>query len=201
MMKLRVRANGRRQRGQSLVEFALIVPVLAVMLSAILEFGLAFDADLSLEAASREGARIGASLGNDGTQGICPNALSEATVDPAIINAIKASLTSAGVTLSSVKISIFNADANGAPVILSGVTQINKYKWDDPSSSFVVDGTHAWPSCGRHDGTFGGGAYDDVGVQVDYTYTSKTGLLSFMTSGLHMTARTVMPIGPPWKLQ
>jgi Flp pilus assembly protein TadG len=201
MMKLRVRANGRRQRGQSLVEFALIVPVLAVMLSAILEFGLAFDADLSLEAASREGARIGASLGNDGTQGTCPNALSEATVDPAIINAIKASLTSAGVTLSSVKISIFNADTNGAPVILSGVTQINKYKWDTPSSSFVVDGTHAWPSCGRHDGTFGGGSYDDVGVQIDYTYTSKTGLLSFMSSGLHMTARTVMPIGPPWKLQ
>ena len=201
MMKLRVRANGRRQRGQSLVEFALIVPVLAVMLSAILEFGLAFDADLSLEAASREGARIGASLGNDGTQGTCPNALSEATVDPAIINAIKASLTSAGVTLSSVKISIFNADTNGAPVIVSGVTQINKYKWDTPSSTFVVDGTHAWNSCGRHDGTFGGGSYDDVGVQVDYTYTSKTGLLSFMSSGLHMTARTVMPIGPPWKLQ
>jgi hypothetical protein len=56
-------------------------------------------------------------------------------------------------------------------------------------------------ACGRHDGTFGGGIYDDVGVQVQYTYTSKTGLLSFFTNGLPMTAKTVMPIGPPWKLQ
>jgi hypothetical protein len=195
-MKLRTKAGTRRQRGQSLVEFALIVPILAVMLSAVLEFGLAFDADMALEAATREGARTGASLGNDGTQGICPNALAETTVDPLIVGAVKASLQGAGVNMSSVKIWIFGADANGVPA-----TAINKYKWDGPSSSFIVDGTRSWMACGRHDGTFGGGIYDDVGVQVQYTYTSKTGLLSFFTNGLPMTAKTVMPIGPPWKLQ
>ena len=194
-MKRRLDPRGRRERGQSLAEFALILPVMAVILVAILEFGLAFDTDMSLEAASREGARVAASLGNYGTQGICPNATSEATVDPSIVNAVKASLQGGLVDMPSVQIWIFGANAAGNPA-----TDINKYSWSSGSGTFIkTAGTYL--ACSRHDGTFGGGTYDQVGVQISYTYTSKTGLLAVFTGGLPMTAKAVMPIGPPWKLQ
>lgn len=194
MMKRTRKSDARGQRGQSIAEFALILPILATILVAILEFGMAFDADLALEAASREGARVGASLGNDGTQGICPNATAEAVVDPGIVKTIKSSLIGAGVDMTSVKIWIFGADASGNPA-----TDINKYSWNIGTSTFdKLSGN--FTACGRHDGTFGGGVYDDIGVQVQYTYTSKTGLLAMFTGGLPMTARAVMPIGPPWQL-
>jgi hypothetical protein len=193
MMKLRIGLSARRQRGQSVVEFALILPVLAVMLVSVLEFGLAFDADMALEAASRQGARVGAEMGNDGTQGICPNALAESTVDPSIIATVQASLTGAGVNMSSVTVWIYGAGVDGSPI-----TDINKYSW--VSGAFVKQSGN-YTACGRHDGTFGGGIYDDIGVRIQYTYTSRTGLLAIFTGGLPMSATSVMPIGPPWKLQ
>jgi Flp pilus assembly protein TadG len=199
MIKLRMAKTSRRQRGQSLVEFALVLPLMAVMLASILEFGLAFDANLGLEAASRQGARTGASLGNFGTQGVCSGAigaLAEATVDPAIVTAVKTSLSSAGIGMATVKISIFGVDATGV-----ANTGINKYKWDTATSAFVADGTYSWQACGRHDGTFGGGTYDSIAVQITYTYTSRTGLLAIFTGGLPMSTKAIMPIGPPAQLQ
>ena len=194
MMKRMGKPDARGQRGQSIAEFALILPILATILVAILEFGMAFDADLALEAASREGARVGASLGNDGTQGICPNATAEAVVDPGIVKTVKSSLIGAGVDMTSVKIWIFGADTSGNPA-----TVINKYTWNAGTSTFDKQ-SGTFLACSRHDGTFGGGVYDFIGVQIQYTYTSKTGLLSFFTGGLPMTAQAVMPIGPPWQL-
>jgi Flp pilus assembly protein TadG len=46
-------------RGQSLVEFALIVPVFMVIAFGIFDFGLAFDSSLTISNAAREGARYG----------------------------------------------------------------------------------------------------------------------------------------------
>jgi Flp pilus assembly protein TadG len=197
MMKLFRGAGTSRQRGQSLVEFGLVLPVLAVMLSAVLEFGLAVDSNLGLEAASREGARVAASLGNDGSQGICPNAIADdpATgVDATIVQTVQTSLSGAGVGLSTAQISIYGAAANG-----SAATAINLYSWN--GTAFINTNGHPYPACGRHDGTFGGGTYDTIAVQITMTYTSNTGLLAIFTSGLPMTARCIMPIGPPWKLQ
>lgn len=204
MMKLRFGASGRRQRGQSIAEFALILPVLAAMLAATLEFGLAFDADMALETASREGARVAAALGNNGTGGVCPDATAEATVDPAVVNAVQTSLTGSGLDLSSVNISIFQANATGQPLPDgSGITHVNKFSWVwNPTHT---DGTFVkqsgdYKACGRHDGTFGLGVYDDVAVSIQYMYTSKTGLLAIFSGGLSMSASAVMPIGPPWRI-
>jgi Flp pilus assembly protein TadG len=196
-MKLRFRLNSRHQRGQSLVEFAMVLPVMAVMLSAVLEFGFAMDANMALEAASRQGARVGAVLGNDGTQGVCTGSrltTAEATVDPAILDTVKASLTSGGIDFTKVKVWIFLADANGQPT----VNEINKYSW--VAGAWQSSTGDAWRACDRHDGTFAGGIYDDVGVRIQYTYASRTGLLAVFTGGLPMTTSAIMPIGPPWTL-
>ena len=50
----------RRTAGQSLVEFALIVPVFMLIAFGIFDFGLAFDSSLTISNAAREGARYGA---------------------------------------------------------------------------------------------------------------------------------------------
>lgn len=52
--------DGRRSRGQSLVEFAIILPVFLVIAYGIIDFGLAFDASIGVSNAAREGARQGA---------------------------------------------------------------------------------------------------------------------------------------------
>ena len=45
-------------RGATLVEFALVLPVLTLFLFGIVQFGIAYDKQQSINAAAREGARI-----------------------------------------------------------------------------------------------------------------------------------------------
>ncbi|MFS0775391.1 TadE family protein [Neobacillus sp. 3P2-tot-E-2] len=54
----------KSERGQSLVEFALIVPVLIFLLIGIIDFGRVLHAYLTIDHAGREAART-ASIGKD----------------------------------------------------------------------------------------------------------------------------------------
>ncbi|MCI0391557.1 MAG: pilus assembly protein [Acidobacteria bacterium] len=54
----RRRSIGLSERGQSMVEFALILPLFLVFIFAVLEIGRAWSAKQSLTIAAREGARI-----------------------------------------------------------------------------------------------------------------------------------------------
>lgn len=56
----RLRAALFDRRGQSLVEFALALPVLLLVLFGITEFGRAFQAYLTVNHIAREGARLAA---------------------------------------------------------------------------------------------------------------------------------------------
>ena len=53
-------ASRHRQSGQSVVEFALIVPVLLLILLAIADFGRMYTSAVAVEAAGREAADFGA---------------------------------------------------------------------------------------------------------------------------------------------
>ena len=60
--QLQVRTSpnrGDRRRGQALVEFALIVPVFLMIAFGTIDFGMAFNASLTISNAAREGARAG----------------------------------------------------------------------------------------------------------------------------------------------
>ncbi len=50
----------RSENGQAMAEFAVVLPVLALLLFAILQFGIAFNNYLTLTDAVRAGARAGA---------------------------------------------------------------------------------------------------------------------------------------------
>ena len=54
------------EAGQSLVEFAMVLPLLLVLLCAIIDFGRVFQAHVTLTNAVREGARLGAVGGTSG---------------------------------------------------------------------------------------------------------------------------------------
>ncbi len=57
----------KKNKGQSLVETALILPVLLLLLTGIIDFGLLFNSYLVVSNASREGARQ-AAVGKTDTQ-------------------------------------------------------------------------------------------------------------------------------------
>lgn len=64
MVELRARRTDR-ERGASLVEFALVVPLLTLFLFGIVQFGIAYDLKQSVNSAAREGARYGALPGSE----------------------------------------------------------------------------------------------------------------------------------------
>jgi Flp pilus assembly protein TadG len=56
----RRRIQIRSEEGQSLTEFALALPILALLLFAVIQFGIAFNNYVTLTDATRAGARKGA---------------------------------------------------------------------------------------------------------------------------------------------
>jgi Flp pilus assembly protein TadG len=85
----------KSQKGQSLVEFALVLPVFVVVLFGIMEFGRLWEISNILTSAAREGARVAA--------------VSEPDVDKAT-TAVQAVLTAAHITTASIAISGPNSD-------------------------------------------------------------------------------------------
>jgi len=62
MLAILKRLAGRprkREDGQSLVEFALVIPIFLLVLFSIVDFGMAFHAWITVTNSAREGARIG----------------------------------------------------------------------------------------------------------------------------------------------
>ncbi|MEX2236491.1 MAG: TadE family protein [Dehalococcoidia bacterium] len=58
-MRIRRPGSRRGERGQALVEFALVLPLLLIMLFGIIDFGRALQTYITINNASREGARFG----------------------------------------------------------------------------------------------------------------------------------------------
>ncbi len=81
-MQRRGRARGRSERGQALVEFGLVIPVLLLVVCSIVEFGNLLRVQIQLQNAVREGARFtalggpadyhGTSVAGGGSTG-CPS--------------------------------------------------------------------------------------------------------------------------------
>ncbi len=70
----RRRKNIRNERGQTMVEFALVVPILCVVLFGILQFGALYNDYVTLTDATRVGARKAATARHEAN----PEAVAEA---------------------------------------------------------------------------------------------------------------------------
>ncbi len=202
MLRGRAR-HERRAAGQSMVEYAMTVPVFLLIVLGILEFGLAFSHHLTMEYASREGARTGAALANVGGPSVpCAN------VDDQVIAAVQRVLVAAGSQLDidavdeihiyqanhpdGIEGSRFNVWSRGTGPIIAGETV--------PLLFAKVSGQQSWgTACSRNNGA----NPDSIGVSVTYTYTFVTPLaaiLGFFGPGggatLQMSDRTVMALNP-----
>jgi len=62
MLRLVRRQRKNGEKGQALVEFALLVPIFALLVFAIVDFGMGFHSWITVTNGAREGARLGAVL-------------------------------------------------------------------------------------------------------------------------------------------
>lgn len=196
------------RRGQSLLEMTMILPVFLLLVLGTLEFGMAFDHNLTIEYASREGVRTGSALANGGGVVTCsPASVASTLVDDQIIAAVERVLAS-----------------NGSPIDLTKVTQIRIYKvatgnttgnevagsinrWIYAAGQGPVVGgqpldfkkdlaVQGWPACSRQNGA---GA-DSIGVGINYTYNLQTPLGSLLSMvKIDMHDQTVMQLNPTGK--
>ncbi len=88
--------------GASALEFAIVTPILLLLLFGMLEFGLMFQGQLAVTHAAREGARIAAVAGG-------------ANWDPAIVEQRAFPLTAA----DGLSVSLTNPDADSVRVTVS----------------------------------------------------------------------------------
>jgi hypothetical protein len=202
-----MRRRRRQERGQGVVEFAVLVPAFMIVLFGMLEFGFAFAHHLTLEYATREGARVGAALANGTATVLCaPNTLEN--VDDLVVAAVQRVITSPGsqVPPGQVKeIHIYKATSTGAE---SGSVNI----WVPGSDGRKVDNvllqftptSQPWSACDRQKFlTITGTATiepDSIGVSLKYDYNPITPLgtlLKISGAGtLRISDRTVMALNP-----
>jgi hypothetical protein len=90
----------RDDRGATLVEAALVYALLFLALFAVVEFGLAFKDWLSVSHAAREGARAGATYGDD------------PTADIQILRDVERTLAPAGIA-EGINVRVFDAESPG----------------------------------------------------------------------------------------
>ncbi len=207
---LRGRSHRQTERGQGLVEFAMLVPVFLLLLLGMLEFGFAFDQDLTMEYATREGARVGSALANGGT--LCNRATT--TVDSQIMAAVRRVLLSPGSRLKLIadlnvgtEVQIWKANPTSSPPGLPTTGLINIWRYTGPGTGPWVDSqqigftqvSQAWNPCDRVNTD----PADSIGVSLTYTYTFQTplaGILRFFGGAsagtLTMSDKTVMALNP-----
>ena len=123
-----MRTRLRDEHGASAVEFAMVVPLLLVLVLGIAEFGHAFQVHGTLSAAAREGARVMA-LQNDPAAARTAVRDAAPTLDPAITNAqitvTPAACPTTSTTRSNVRVTVdypmpFLTGFFGASVAMSG---------------------------------------------------------------------------------
>lgn len=173
----------------------MILPLLLILLLTVLEFGLAFSHHVTMEYATREGARMGAALGPGTVTFDCKD------VDDQIIAAVQRVLTASGSQIDINQIDairIYQADANGREGGLANVwTPGNGPKVDGVDLKFKFASGN-WDACTRQNDGFH--TTDSIGISLGYRYRYVTPLGNLLglvgNPVLQMNDRTVMALNP-----
>jgi Flp pilus assembly protein TadG len=110
---------GSAERGAVAVEFALVVPILVLLLFGIVDYGLWFQDSIALRQGVREGARQGI-VENFGTDRSCTGASASANVKALICRVKSDAGTATGRTY--VKVEVLDADGDAGVVWEQGGT-------------------------------------------------------------------------------
>lgn len=165
----------RRERGATLVEMAVVMPILLLVFIGILESGVAFKDHLAVNQAAKDGVRIAALAGDD------PNA------DCAVLAGVQSNLATQLPNI--VNVQIYVANTNGS----INTAKLNTYRWTSGTANPLPHCPH-WTALsvgmaptGRQVIYGGSGAtatrvLDIVGVRVRMNRTWITGFPPFRGS-------------------
>ena len=103
--RLRTRSNSR---GQSLVEFALVIPIFLVLLMGLIEFSFLMNGQLSINFATRDAALIAAEAGN------------ATGADCVILRKVEQDVSAPANSANISQVQVFWTNANGQPLDTSG---------------------------------------------------------------------------------
>ena len=174
----------RADRGVSLVEVGLVLPLLILVAIGLSEIGFLVVDYLTVTNAAREGARTGAAAADFSQGGIDADDLILEAVEEAACNLRFGSLET---------VRIYKADALGDPV----VGQMNEYSplgvldCDSSLNALSCDNGCPWAAASRDRVP---PDLDVLGVEVIFSHTSVTGLFPFPT--IDWTEAAVMQIEP-----
>jgi Flp pilus assembly protein TadG len=157
-----------------MTEFALVVPVLLVLIMGVLDGALLMFSVGTARYAAAEGSRVAATLGN------------VSNTDSQVLTTIRQTVGSTQLfTVEEIDIYKLNQDGNGN--LTQDVAKTNKYALNGTA----LNGT-PWPASSRN---VGNGTSDFIGITVNYTYTWKAGFFAPL-GPLRTTAVSYVRIEP-----
>jgi Flp pilus assembly protein TadG len=186
-------------RGQSLVEFSLVVPIFLLIVIALIEFAVAFHGLLSINFASRDAALFAAEMSSDsGADCIVLQSIEEDVDRPASeagIDEVRVYwATDTGAVMPGNPVNVYQRVGSTTCSLPDGVTVTVPYS---------LVGAAGYPEDQRCDVLGGcGGAHDSVdtiGVRITYTHrwvTPLANILSFGGDGWQFTHSTAMRMEP-----
>jgi Flp pilus assembly protein TadG len=186
-----------RQRGQSLVEFALIIPIFLLLFIALIEFSLVFNAVLAINFASREASLIGAEAGN------------ASDADCVILDAVETAVgpPAAPTLITGVKIYQANRAGTAIPGKVNAYTRTGETVCTYPDGQvlrvpYTRVGSAGYPEANRCNvlaGCGGSTTVDQIGVEVTYQYSWHTPmytLLGWSSTGYTLVKSNAMRMEP-----
>jgi hypothetical protein len=140
-----------------MTEFALVFPVLFLLLLGTLDGGLLLFSVGSARYAAGEGSRVAATLGNDDT------------TDDQVVRAVRDTVSQTSLFQVD-EVDIYKLDQDGGGNLTPNPTFFNRYRLDGTPL-----GPPPWPPSARNVSSRSG---DFLGVSVNYTYQWKAGFFS-----------------------
>jgi Flp pilus assembly protein TadG len=185
---------GRSEKGQAIVEFAMLLPVLLLILVGLIEFSFVLNSRGTVLFATRDGSMLAAEGGSlDGT-------------DCVVLQRIEKDIVSPAVALRVQQVSIYWSDRNGDQI---GANQ-NIYTRSGSRSCTYADGTTitvpytlttaGYVESARCNVLAGcGGAHttvDTIGVRITYQHFWLTSFVRFAGSGVTFTEASITRAEP-----
>jgi Flp pilus assembly protein TadG len=176
----RTGGRGANGDGQSLVEFALILPMFVALLMGVIEFSFVFNAMLSVNYSARDAALAGAEAGN------------LVGADCVIIKAVEAAVGAPASDLRIQTVEIYSADPDGD--MIGSPTVYTRGDVPNAATCAGIDGStipyartqNGYAETGRCNflaGCVTGGSVDTIAVRVTYSHRWVTPLPNFIGGG------------------
>jgi Flp pilus assembly protein TadG len=185
---------GRSEKGQSIVEFALVLPILLLLLLGLIEFSFVLNSRNTVLFASRDGSMLAAEGGSlDGT-------------DCVVLQKINGDVVSPATSLRVTQIQIYWSDRNGDQI----GSNVNVYTRGGSTSCTYADGstisvpytltTAGYLESARCSVLAGcGGSHatiDTIGVRVTYQHFWLTSFARITGSGVTFTEASITRAEP-----